>query len=162
MKTNNITRMLDAKKIRYQCFELPEKKISALDTAEMLQVSPELIYKSIVLLRTTPRTKPILAVIPATHQVDPSALAAFVNEKKVKPASLAEAEKLTGLQAGGISPLALINKGFQILVSAQANNLEFLHISGGELGLNLRLMVKDLLSLTNARTAPISIPLQEE
>jgi Cys-tRNA(Pro)/Cys-tRNA(Cys) deacylase len=162
MKTNNITRMLDAKKIKYQSFELPERKISSLDTAEMLQVAPELIYKSIVLLRTTPRSKPILAVIPATHQVDSSALATFLKEKKVKPASLAEAEKLTGLQAGGISPLALINKGFQILLSDQADQHEFIHVSGGELGLNLRLTVKDLLTLTNAKTALISAPLDEE
>ena len=162
MKTNNVTRMLDAKKIKYQSFELPERKISALDTAEMLQVTPELIYKSIVLLRTTPRTKPILAVIPATHQADPSALSAFLKEKKVKPASLTEAEKLTGLQAGGISPLALINKGFQILFSDQADQNEFIHVSGGELGLNLCLAVKDLLTLTHARTAPISILMEEE
>jgi Cys-tRNA(Pro)/Cys-tRNA(Cys) deacylase len=161
MKTNNITRMLDAKKIPYQSFELPQEKISALDTAELLQVAPELIYKSIVMTRSIPGSKPILAVIPANHQVDPSALAIYLKEKKVKPTSQAEAEKLTGLTAGGISPLALINKGFLILLAEQAATLEAIHVSGGELGLNLRINVKDLIKLTKARIAAISSPLQE-
>ena len=156
MKVNNVTRLLDSKKIQYQAFELPEEKISALDTAHLLNVSPELIYKSIVFLRSTPKGKPILAVIPATHEVDAKLLAKAVNEKKVKPATLAEAEKLTCLKAGGISPLALINKGFQILLAGPAGTLDEIHVSGGQLGLNIRLKVKDLQKITGARIAPVS------
>lgn len=158
MKTNNITRLLDAKIIAYQSYELPVEKISALDTAAILRVAPELIYKSIVFLRSLPREKPVLAVIPATHQVDANLLAAALKEKKVKPASLAEAEQLTGLKAGGISPLALINKGFLILISSEAESQPQIHVSGGELGLNLRLGVQDLVKLTHARFASISRP----
>jgi Cys-tRNA(Pro)/Cys-tRNA(Cys) deacylase len=161
LSVNNITRMLDAKKIKYQSFNLPEQKISALDTAGMLQVPPEIIYKTIVCIRTTPG-KPMLAVIPATHEVDLNALAKCVKEKKVKASTQAEAERLTGLTAGGISPLALINKGFLILLSEEAIRLEFLHISGGQLGLNIRLSVKDFLSLTRAQIGNISSPIIQE
>ncbi|MDE2107357.1 MAG: hypothetical protein KGL39_59730, partial [Patescibacteria group bacterium] len=66
------------------------------------------------------------------------------------------------LQAGGISPLALLNKGFQILLDESAARLPEIHISGGQRGLNIRLGVKDLLKLTGARLAPISAPLSEE
>ena len=161
MRINNVTRMLDSKKIKYQVFELPEEKISALDTATMLQVSPELIYKSIVFLRSAPKTKPLLAVIPATHEVDAKLLAKAVGEKKVKPATLAEAETLTGLKAGGISPLALLNKGFQIFLAQPAVELAELHVSGGQLGLNIRLKVIDLEKLTGAKIAPISSRIEE-
>jgi Cys-tRNA(Pro)/Cys-tRNA(Cys) deacylase len=156
MTVNNVTRMLDSKKITYQAFELPEEKISALDTASLLNVSAEIIYKSIVFLRTTPKGKPILAVIPATHEVDAKRLAKAVNEKKVKPATLAEAESLTGLKAGGISPLALLNKGFQIFLAQSASEIDEIHVSGGQLGLNIRLKVKDLIKITGARIAPVS------
>jgi Cys-tRNA(Pro)/Cys-tRNA(Cys) deacylase len=156
MIVNNVTRMLDSKKITYQAFELPEEKISALDTASLLNVSAEIIYKSIVFLRTTPKGKPILAVIPATHEVDAKRLAKAVNEKKVKPATLAEAESLTGLKAGGISPLALLNKGFQIFLAQSASEIDEIHVSGGQLGLNIRLKVKDLIKITGARIAPVS------
>ena len=123
----------------------------------MLGVLPDIIYKSIVCVRTTPG-KPILAVIPSNHEVDLNALAKCVKEKKVKSATQAEAEKLTGLVAGGISPLALINKGFLIILSEEALSKEAIHISGSQLGLNLRLGVKDMINLTRAQTGKISIP----
>jgi len=69
-----------------------------------------------------------------------------------------EAEQLTGLQAGGISPLALVNKGFQILVDSPAQGLEYIHVSGGQRGLNIRLPVKALMDLTRGRFAAISQP----
>jgi Cys-tRNA(Pro)/Cys-tRNA(Cys) deacylase len=62
---------------------------------------------------------------------------------------------LTGLQAGGISPLALINKGFQVVIDSSAKEHIEIHISGGQRGLNLRLGVNDLIKLTNARVASI-------
>jgi Cys-tRNA(Pro)/Cys-tRNA(Cys) deacylase len=62
---------------------------------------------------------------------------------------------LTGLQAGGISPLALINKGFQVVVDSSAQKYGEIHISGGQRGLNIRLDPSDLVNLTNARLAAI-------
>ena len=67
-----------------------------------------------------------------------------------------EAEELTGLQAGGISPLALINKGFQVVVDSASQNFEEIYISGGQRGLNIQLHVADLVKLTNARVGGIS------
>jgi Cys-tRNA(Pro)/Cys-tRNA(Cys) deacylase len=67
-----------------------------------------------------------------------------------------EAEQLTGLQAGGISPLALINRGFQVVIDSTAQAYEQIHVSGGQRGLNIKLPVADLIKLTNARVAAIS------
>jgi len=160
--TNNITRMLDAKKVAYTAYELPAEKLGALETARQLGVSPSLVYKTIVALRSAPRSKPILAVIPGNSKLDLKALAAAVNEKKVQVPTQREAEDLTGLQAGGISPLGLINRGFQIVLDRSAEQHTAIHISGGQRGLNLKLPVKDLVRLTNARLAQIAAPTDEE
>jgi Cys-tRNA(Pro)/Cys-tRNA(Cys) deacylase len=69
-----------------------------------------------------------------------------------------EAETLTGLQAGGISPLALINRGFQILLDQSALDHAEIHVSGGQLGLNIRLPVQALIDLTRARVVAVSKP----
>ena len=37
---NNITRLLDLRKIPYQSFELPTAKLGALETAELLKGGP--------------------------------------------------------------------------------------------------------------------------
>ncbi|HET9911697.1 MAG TPA: YbaK/EbsC family protein [Anaerolineales bacterium] len=152
---NNVTRFLDSRKVSYTAFETPVEKLGALETAEFLNVPPEKVFKTIVVTREKPR-KPILAVIPGTSVVDLKLLAAFLGEKKVHLPTEREAEGLTGLQAGGISPLALINKGFQVVVDATAQNYAEIHVSGGQRGLNIRLPVDALIKLTNARLAPVS------
>ena len=154
---NNVTRMLDARKIPYTAFELPAEKLGALETARLLAVDPATVYKTIVVTRDKPK-KPILAVIPGPNQVDLKALASYLGEKKVYLPTEREAESLTGLQAGGISPLALLNKGFQVVLDASAQEQAEIHISGGQRGLNLRLPVEAIIRLTNAHVASISRP----
>jgi Cys-tRNA(Pro)/Cys-tRNA(Cys) deacylase len=157
--TNNVTRLLDSRKIAYTAFELPAEKLGALEAARILNVSPSVVFKTIVALRAAPGGKPILAVIPGDTELNVKALAAVLGEKKVRVPTQREAEQITGLQAGGISPLALVNKGFQVFLDQNAVAHELIHISGGQRGLNIRLPVKDFIKLVNARTAVISSPL---
>ena len=152
---NNVTRLLDSRKVAYTAFELPAEKLGALEAARLLGVPPEQVFKTIVVKREG-KGKPILAVVPGTGEVDLKAVAKAVGEKKALLPTEREAEQLTGLQAGGISPLALIHKGFQVLVDESAGTLGEIYISGGQRGLNIRLPVSDLLTLTNARLAAIA------
>ncbi len=155
MVTNNVIRLLQNRKITYTAFELPAEKLGALETASLLDVPPETVFKTIVVLREKPG-KPILAVIPGPNEVDLKLLATFLGEKKVHLPTEREAEQLTGLQSGGISPLALINKGFQVVLDESAKQFAEIHISGGQRGLNIRLPVSALAQLTNARFGHIS------
>jgi Cys-tRNA(Pro)/Cys-tRNA(Cys) deacylase len=154
---NNVTRILDARKIPYTAYELPAEKLGALETARLLNVEPAAVYKTIVVTRDKPK-KPLLVVIPGPNQVDLKMLAAFLGEKKVHLPTEREAEQLTGLQAGGISPLALLNKGFQVVLDASAREQAEIHVSGGQRGLNVRVPVEALIRLTNARVASVSRP----
>ena len=151
---NNVTRLLEARKIPYQAFELPAEKRSALETAALLGVPPAQVFKTIVVLREK-SGKAILAVVPAPAEVDLKALAKALGEKKLNLPTERQAEQLTGLQAGGISPLALIQRGFQVVVDRSAENLDAIHLSGGQRGLNIRLAPAALLSLTQGRLAEI-------
>jgi Cys-tRNA(Pro)/Cys-tRNA(Cys) deacylase len=155
MPTNNVTRMLEARKIPYTAFELPGEKLGASETARLLDVPLEQVYKTIVVVREG-KGKTILAVVPGTAEVDLKRLAKAMGEKKLHLPTEHEAEQITGLRAGGISPLALINKGFQVMLDARAQKYAEIHISGGQRGLNIRLPVEALMKLTNARMAEIS------
>jgi len=154
MTTNNVTRFLDAQKVPYTAFETPAEKLGAEETARLLQLDPWQVFKTIVITRE--RGKPLLAVVPGPAQVDLKKMAAALGEKKVSLPTEREAESLTGLQAGGISPLALLNKGFQVLLDSSAQNWPQIHLSGGQRGLNLRLAPADLMRLTRARLADIT------
>ncbi len=153
----NVIRLLEQRRIPYTAYELPPEKLGAQETARLLGVPPEIVFKTIVVVR--PRGgKPILAIVPGDREVNLKAVAKAVGEKKVQLPTQDEAERLTGLQAGGISPLALLQRGFQMLLDESAAHHENIHISGGQRGLNIRLPVKALLHLTGAHLAPIATP----
>jgi len=155
MVANNITRLLDSQGARYKVFELPEEKLSASETADRLQITLDLVYKTIVLINERTR-KYFLAIVPGNREVDLKAIAATLGEKKIRMTTLVEAEKATGLKTGGISPLALLNKGFKMLLDESASSVDEIHISGGQRGLNIRIRVDDLLRITHATLAAIS------
>jgi Cys-tRNA(Pro)/Cys-tRNA(Cys) deacylase len=155
---NNVTRFLDAKKIKYTAYETPVEKLGALETARILNIPPQRVFKTIVVTPQKPG-KPILALIPGTAQVDLKLIAIVLGEKKVNLPTEREAEDLTGLQAGGISPLALIHKGFQVIIDDSAQKFAEINVSAGQRGLNIALSPADLAQLTHARFAHISSPL---
>jgi Cys-tRNA(Pro)/Cys-tRNA(Cys) deacylase len=154
MSANNVTRLLDSRKVKYDLFELPREKLGAEEVARQLGTTPEVVFKSIVITRKTPG-KPILAVVPGSAEVDLKKLAKAVGEKKLSPATQKEAESLTRLQTGGISPLALINRGFEIIFHCTLLDHELVHISGGERGLNIRISPRDLQELARGKIADI-------
>jgi Cys-tRNA(Pro)/Cys-tRNA(Cys) deacylase len=153
-QVNNVTRFLDTKKIDYQAFDLPAEKLSAVEAAEILNVSGNLVYKTIVVIREG-KGKPILALVPGTREVDPKALAKVVKEKKLRIATQREAESITGLLVGGISPLALVNRGFQVVIDESVLDCDEIYISGGQRGLNIRLIPQNLIDLVHANLAAI-------
>ncbi len=152
--TNNVTRFLDARRVPYTAHELPAEKLGALNTAHLLNVPEEQVFKTIVTKRE--KGKPVLVVIPGTRVVDLKLLASFLGEKKMHLPTEREAEQMTGLQAGGISPLALIQKGFQVVLDASSNDFEEIHISGGQRGLSIQLRTADLIKLVNAKVGNVS------
>ncbi len=154
MPTNNVTRFLDSRKIKYTAHELPPEKIGAVEAAQILNVPEAQVFKTIVTTRE--KGKPVLAVIPGDRNVDLKSLASFLNEKKMSLPTQKEAETLTGLQAGGISPLALINKGFQVVIDSACESYEEFFISGGQRGINIQINAKDLIRLVNAKIGVIS------
>lgn len=148
---NNVTRLLDARKIPYEVFEFSNEKHSAEATAGLLGVPDDHVYKTLVVLREAKGKKPLLVMVPAGRELNLKSLAAALGEKKLHMATQAEAEALTRLQTGGISALALLNQGFEILIDAAAQQLPFVHVSAGQRGANLRLAPADLITVTQAR-----------
>jgi Cys-tRNA(Pro)/Cys-tRNA(Cys) deacylase len=59
------------------------------------------------------------------------------------------------LQTGGISPLTLLQRGFQVVIDISAQSLDEIYISGGMRGLNIRIPTAALISLTNAEVGLI-------
>jgi Cys-tRNA(Pro)/Cys-tRNA(Cys) deacylase len=145
----NAMRLLDANKVAYEVLSFSPDIHSATEVAGVLGLAPDAVYKTLVVVRG--RDKPLLVMIAAGEQVDLKALAVSVGEKRLHMAAHRDAEALTGLQVGGISALALINRGFEICIDRAAQDLDRVTISAGKRGINLRLSVSDLIRVTGAR-----------
>lgn len=151
-------KLLEGKKIPYEVIPYPAELRDAEVIAQVLDVPPRQLFKTLVVLPpgTTGRSaKPLLVVVPADCQLDLKKLAKLVNVKKVQLASHKEAEALTGLQVGGISAVALLNKGFVVFLDAQAQQFDAIYMSAGQRGLDIKLKVADFLRLTAVTVADV-------
>jgi Cys-tRNA(Pro)/Cys-tRNA(Cys) deacylase len=147
-------RFLEGKKVVYEVHEYPASERDAVIVAQEMGVPAAQVFKTLVVLR--PPKKPMLVMVPADRQLDLKQLAKAVGEKKVKMAGHAEAESLTGLQVGGISALALVNKGFAMFLDKSAESFSQIYVSAGQRGLDIQLAVKDLVKLTRARLVNVT------
>ncbi len=149
---NNVTRLLDSRKIVYTTAEYDGSQFhSAGEVARLIGVPEDQIYKTIVVLREDKARKPLLVMVAAPREIELRKLAASLGEKKLRIAKHDEAEMLTGLQVGGISALALLSKPFEVCLDRPALEFERIHISGGQRGLDIQIGVKDLIQLTKAK-----------
>jgi len=122
----------------------------AEEIAALLGLPPAQLFKTLVVLRPD-KGKPILVMIPANQQLDLKKVAQVAGEKKLTMASHAEAEAITRLQVGGISALALLNRGFDIFIDDSALAFEQIYVSGGQRGLDVKIKTTDLIGITDAR-----------
>jgi Cys-tRNA(Pro)/Cys-tRNA(Cys) deacylase len=147
-------RTLDAKRIPYEVLTYDSSISDAALVADEIGLPHEQVFKTLVVVRND--RKSMLVMIPADRQLDLKSLAKMVGEKKVKMASHKQAEELTGLQVGGISALALLNRGFDIYLDASAGSFDRICISAGKKGLQVRLSAKDLIAATDARVIDVA------
>jgi Cys-tRNA(Pro)/Cys-tRNA(Cys) deacylase len=145
----NSMRMLEHNKIDYTVRAFPDTIHSAAGVADYFGLSPEMVYKTLV-VRAAPG-KPILVLVAGCRELDLKKMAQAIGQKRVHMATHKEAEQWTGLQTGGISPLALLHKNFPVYIDRLALDLTHILVSAGKRGINLELSVPDLFKVTQAR-----------
>ncbi len=152
----NSMRLLESRKIPYaaKAYDESGEFHSATEAAQLIGTPAEAVYKTLVVLREPPQSgKPILVMVASHREVDLKVLAKSLGDakRKLRMATQREAESLTGLQVGGISALALLNRGFEICIDEPALALDQIHISAGQRGVDLQLAVKDLIEIMRAK-----------
>jgi Cys-tRNA(Pro)/Cys-tRNA(Cys) deacylase len=151
-------RVLEAHHVPYEAHYYSSERHSADEVAALIGADPARVFKTLVVLPEAPgpggsRGRPLLVLVPAEKELDLKYLGTQpgVDEKKLRMATQREAERLTGLQVGGISPLALLQKGFRVFIDNSALNFDKIYLSGGQRGVNLSLAPADLLKVTGAQ-----------
>ena len=157
MSKLNSMRLLEAKNIPYEVLTYEPITRDAEEVAELIGLPPFMVFKTLV-VQSVETGKPLLALLPSDRQLDLKRMAASAGEKKVKLASHTDAEALTGLKVGGISPLMLTDKNWKVYVDKSAVELQNIVISAGQRGTQLRVPTMPVLTLLRARIVDIVQP----
>ena len=151
----NSMRLLEKHNISYEVVEYPAELRDAEQIAEVLGVPPQLVYKTLVVEAEGAR-KPALIMLAAHRTLDLKRMAAVMGVKKANMAAHKDAERLTGLQVGGISALMLVQKNWDVYLDQPATELEHILISAGQRGLDLRVPTAALVQVVRAKIVDVS------
>lgn len=121
------------------------------EAAAALRLDPDRVFKTLL---ADVDGSLVVAVVPVSGQLNLKALAAAVGAKRAAMAEARTAEKVTGYVVGGISPLGQ-RKQLPTVVDSTAMEHSTVFVSGGRRGVDIEIDPQDLITATNARTAPI-------
>ncbi|MHA7217310.1 Cys-tRNA(Pro) deacylase [Arthrobacter sp. MDT1-48-3] len=125
-----------------------------LEAAAALGVPPERVFKT---LMTSVDGTLVAAVVPVSGSLDLKALAVALGKRKAAMADPALAQRRTGYVLGGISPIGQ-RQPSPVVIDLSAHDHPTVFVSGGQRGLDIELAPADLMSATNALSAPIAGP----
>ena len=152
LKTNAM-RMLDRMKIpyEYETYEC-EDFTDGIETADKLGYDHARVYKTLV---TTGKSgEHYVFVIPIEAEIDFKKAAKAVGEKSLEMLHLKNLTKVTGYVRGGCTAIGM-KKQFPTVIQKDAEELTQMHVSGGKLGMQLKLAPEDLKKAAKAQFADV-------
>ncbi|MGB2552610.1 Cys-tRNA(Pro) deacylase [Campylobacter sp. MOP51] len=151
----NAARILDGKSVEYELFEyeVDESDLSAVSVALKCRADITQVYKTIV-CECEPRGF-VVACIQGNLSLDLKALARASGHKRCELLNLKDLEKITGYIRGGCSPIGM-KKTFDTFIDERALNQNFIYISAGVRGKQLRLNPFDLIEAVGMKIALIA------
>lgn len=155
IEKTNAARLLDRAKIGYELvpYEVDEEHLAATHVAEQLDEPIECVFKTLVLKGD--RTGYFVCVVPGDHEVDLKAAARASCDKKADLIPMKELLPVTGYIRGGCSPIGM-KKAFPTYIHSSVMEHEWIYISAGVRGLQLKLAPADLVAFVRATVVDIS------
>lgn len=152
LKTNAM-RILEKKKISYEYMTYEcEEFVSGVSIADQTGLPHELVYKTLV---TTGKSgEHYVFVIPIEAELNLKNAAKAVGEKSVEMLPVKEITKVTGYVRGGCTAIGM-KKQFPTVIDASAASLPYIYVSGGKLGMQLKLCPDDLKCAADAEYADV-------
>lgn len=156
MKINktNVARLLDKAAVSYELisYDVDENDLSAIHVAMSLNENIEQVFKTIVLHGD--KNGYFVCVIPGEHEIDLKMAAKISGNKKCELIPMKELLPLTGYIRGGCSPIGM-KKHFPTYIHETCLTFDYIYISAGIRGLQLKISPRDLIKETNAEVCAL-------
>lgn len=152
IKTNAM-RFLEKHKVAYETIQYEcDEFTDGIAAADKCGVPYEQSFKT--LLGQGKSGTYYVFVIPVALELDLKAAAKTVQEKSAVLVHVKDIRNISGYIRGGVSPLGM-KKQYMTVIDSSAQTLEEMIISGGRLGLSLKVRPGALASVIGAEFAPI-------
>lgn len=151
----NAMRILDKEKIAYTMltYATDDGKIDGIAVAQKIGREESVVYKTLISQGTSKSY--YVFVIPVEAELDLKKAAKAVGEKKIEMIPVKEITKVSGYIRGGCSPIGM-KKLFPTVIDKQAQSLETIIVSGGNIGFQIEMAVEGLLQATKGSLADVS------
>lgn len=148
-KTNAL-RILDKEKIPYETlsYQPSDEHLDGISVAALIGEDARRVFKTLVLLGED--RQHYVCVIPSVNELDLKTAAALFKIKSLHMVAVSELKSLTGYVRGGCSPVGM-KKCFATLLDSSAQTLPYILVSGGRIGLQVKIKPQDLCSACQAR-----------
>ena len=156
IEKTNAARLLDRAKIAYDLvpYTVDEDNLAATHVAEELGEDIATVFKTLVLRGD--RAGLFVCVIPGDKEVDLKAAARVSGNKKADLIPMKELLPTTGYIRGGCTPIGM-KKPFPTFIDESCLEFDYIYISAGQRGLQLRLSPTDLIEYTRAKTEILTL-----
>lgn len=144
IQKTNVARLLDKAGIAYELipYHVDDSDLSATHVAEVLGEDVERVFKTLVLHGD--RTGYFVCVLPGEHEVDLKIAARVSGNKKCDLIPMKDLLSVTGYIRGGCSPIGM-KRPFPTYIHETALRFDYIYISAGQRGLQLKLNPSDLI-----------------
>ena len=141
MQKTNAMRILDKNKVEYEIKTYDENLTSGELVAETLGERKEEVFKTLVTVANN--GEHFVFVIPVAETLDLKKAAKVAGVKSVEMLKQKDLLPLTGYIHGGCSPVGM-KKSFKTFVHKTAEKLEKICVSGGHVGMQVKLAPNEL------------------
>lgn len=150
----NVARLLDKAKVSYEliAYEVDETDLSAVHVAASLGEDIDRVFKTIVLHGD--KTGYFVCVVPGEYEIDLKMAAKVSGNKKCDLLPMKELLPVTGYIRGGCSPIGM-KKHFPTYLHISASSYDYIYVSAGQRGLQVKISPEDLLCQAGAEYAEL-------
>ena len=150
----NAARLLDKAKVKYELvpYVVDENDLAATHIASQLGEDIHQVFKTLVLKGD--KSGFFVCVVPGDAEVDLKKAAKVSGNKKVDLIPMKELLPTTGYIRGGCSPIGM-KKSFPTFFHSSCLDYEYIYVSAGVRGLQLKLSPADLIKYVRGNTAEI-------
>lgn len=156
MKVNktNAARLLDKAKIAYELipYEVDANDLAATHVAEQLGEDIAQVFKTLVLRGD--KQGIFVCVIPGDKEVDLKLAAKISGNKSAEMIAMKELLPTTGYIRGGCSPIGM-KKPFPIYIQQECLDYDYIFISAGVRGLQIKIAPRELIAFVSATTGDV-------